>query len=320
MRESEIRPQDLFNKYLELSQKDGLQMDANLFVKRPCPGCDANDSCLQFTKYSFNYERCLNCGSLYCNPRPNDEQLGALYKNSESSQFWSKVFFPAVAEARKEKLFRPKAKEIREVFKSKVPDSAKIIDIGAGHGLLLDELKNEWPQASFFAIEPDLNSAEVLKKKGYQTFVKHAQDMNASDGKFDLAVSFEVIEHVGDLHKFLSSIADLIAQNGCALFTGLGYEGFDILSLQAESKSVSPPHHLNFLSMKGFEMALKRAGFTKTEIWTPGKLDVNITSQGSVIPEFFRVLEDRGQEAIKELQNFLTKWKLSSHVWAVGYK
>ncbi|EMG00135.1 hypothetical protein LEP1GSC123_0032 [Leptospira borgpetersenii str. 200701203] len=76
------------------------------------------------------------------------------------------------------------------------------------------------------------------------------------------------------------------------------------MTLQEKSNSVFPPHHLNFMSVCGFEIAFKNAGFSETEILTPGELDVDIVLNSGYETEFIRVLRNRGADAIFEFQSF----------------
>ena len=137
--------------------------------------------------------------------------------------------------------------------------------------------------------------------------------------RFDLVISSEVIEHVFSPEEFVRSLHQLTKPSGQVLLTGLGYEGFDILVLQEKSNSIFPPHHLNFLSIKGFEILFKRIDFKKVDIWTPGVLDVDIVMNSGVVPEFLKVL-GRRQGALQEFQSFLASQKLSSHVWCLAFR
>ncbi len=134
MKESDIRPQEVFDKYLLLSQKDGQGLDHEKFVNIECPVCPNRESKVHLKKNGFTYKQCLSCHTVFCSPRPSPEQLDYLYKESESSHFWSNVFFPAVANVRKEKIFQPKAKSISELLKDKRFNPETICDVGAGHG------------------------------------------------------------------------------------------------------------------------------------------------------------------------------------------
>ena len=58
--------------------------------------------------------------------------------------------------------------------------------------------------------------------------------------------------------------------------TTLNGLGFDIQQLWEQSKSISPPHHLNFYNTKSISLLLESSGFEIVEIATPGKLDWDI--------------------------------------------
>lgn len=320
MREDEIRPKAVLDSYLELSAMDGRALQSQLFVEVPCPACQTFSKHTQITKNSFDYKKCPQCQSLYCSPRPNKEQLDSLYFDSESSKFWSNVFFPTVAEARREKLIRPKAEKIAQILREKRISVSNICDVGAGHGIFLDELAKHLKQVEMFAIEPDEYSAGVCEKKGIKTLRETAENASSWANKFDFVLSFEVIEHVFDLKLFVESLFRIIKPGGYCLLTGLGYEGFDILSLQGKSKAVSPPHHLNFLSVAGFEKLFTSASFTNVDVWTPGELDVDIVFNSETDNEFIRAMKSRGPEAAHEFQLFLRKYKLSSHTWIMAQK
>ena len=60
------------------------------------------------------------------------------------------------------------------------------------------------------------------------------------------------------------------------IFTTLSGTGVDISVLWEHSKSVSPPHHLNFFNPKSIPILLNKIGFKNIDIQTPGKLDMDI--------------------------------------------
>ena len=140
--------------------------------------------------------------------------------------------------------------------------------------------------------------------------------------KADLVVCFEVIEHVHDPLLFVKVVRKMVAPGGIAIFTGLGVDGFDIQVLWENSKSIFPPHHINFISINGFHKLFKQAGFSEIEVITPGKLDVDIAfnNQEFLANEnrFIKTLLSRGEEALSEFQSFLARHQLSSHCWILA--
>jgi len=271
MKETDIRPRDLIDKYHQLSIEDANAMDTSIFLGIQCPGCLNKSKRIKFHKNRFKYIQCDCCGSLYCSPRPSDEQLNLFYINSKSAHYWATVFFPSVAEVRREKLFKPKAEKVKKLLSNNLIGTNPLIcDVGAGYGLFLEELRKVYPSAKFFAIEPSQALSRECSKRGFETLNTTLEKAKDWHEKFDFVISSEVIEHVFSPEDFVRSLFHLTKPGGKVLMTGLGYEGFDILTLQKASNSISPPHHINFLSILGFEKLFNRIGFKKVEIWTPG--------------------------------------------------
>lgn len=320
MKEADIRPKELLDTYLALSLKDAQLMDRTRFVSVACPACRSEKNVLKFIKNGFNYAQCTDCGSVFCSPRPDPETLLRFYEKGESSDYWARVFFPAVAEARREKLFRKKAEEIKKLLSEKgIGEQLSICDVGAGYGIFLEELARVFPRAHLAAIEPGEELASRCRDKGFETLQTYSEGAKDWENCFDLVLSSEVIEHVFSPERFVESLFRITKPGGFVLLTGLGYEGFDILVLQEKSKSIFPPHHINFLSLNGFKNLFDRTGFVHSEIWTPGMLDVDIVMNSGLAPEFLTVLAKR-PEALEDLQSLLRKHSLSSHIWVLASK
>lgn len=320
MKEDEIRPKEIFEEYLRLSLQDAQSFDQSSLVEIDCPACNSKSSLLHIQKNGFDYRRCGDCGSLFCSPRPSARQLDEFYENSKSSHYWATEFFPAVAEARREKLFRPKAEQVRRIMEESGHGIQSICDVGAGYGIFLDELKKVFPQAELAGVEPSPELSKQCQQRGIEVLTTTAEGAGAWENRFDLVISSEVIEHVYSASDFLQSLVQLAKPGGMVLMTGLGYEGFDILTLQEKSNSVFPPHHINFLSISGFEKLMAACQLRDIQIITPGKLDVDIVLKSDHKNEFLRVLAERGPETLAAFQDFLVKNRLSSHIWCMGIK
>lgn len=320
MKENEIRPKELHEKYLSLCIEDAKHLDRSLFETIDCPACRSKNYKNHLTKNEYIYVKCDECGTVFCNPRPSESTLENFYEKAESSKFWSTDFFPAVAEPRREKLFKPKAERIFNYFSDKDVIPQKICDVGSGYGIFLEELKKFYPTSSIFGIEPSPEMAEISSKKGIETLNATSEKSGQWKNQFDLVISSEVIEHVFSVREFILSIYNLVKPGGYCLLTGLGYDGFDILMLQERSNSIFPPHHLNFMSVEGFQTAFEDIGFVDVDVLTPGELDVDIVMNSGIENEFIKTLRKRGSETIKQFQVFLQKNKLSSHVWVIAKK
>ena len=327
MKEFEIRPADLFKEYLRLSAEDAVEyFDPSNRKSIPCPACGSTHFSHAFKKHGFDYVECAECDTLYLGPRPPLVEFERFYNDSPSSNYWANTFFPAVSETRRSNMFIPKVKHILSLCRDNMFFPNVVMDVGGGYGIFLEEWRKLHPNGHVCTIEPGKALASVCKTKGIEVLETIAEHADAWSEKADFLTCFEVIEHVYCPFVFVRSLYNLIKPGGYALVTGLGVEGYDIQLLWENSKRISPPHHINFISLPGFETLFKRAGFIDIKVMTPGKLDVDIVLNGLQenplleISRFERVLLARGKETLEDFQTFLSKHRLSSHYWILVRK
>ena len=325
MKEEEIRKRDVFNKYLKLVEEDVNNFfDYESFVEINCPACGHDDFIFGLEKIGFKYVSCKQCSTLFINPRPSFDVLKKFYSESLSTTFWVNEFFKPVAENRREKIFRPRAEYVRGLIKE--AQNLVIGDIGAGFGLFLEELRKILPENKYIAIEPSAEMAQICSKSGFDVKCMCLEDITVTEKSFDLLIAFELFEHLFDPVTFLQKIYSLLKPGGNLLLTTLNGQGFDILILWERSKSVAPPHHLNFFNPVSIKILLERIGFDVIEISTPGKLDWDIVegmikNEGADCGRFLSFLVENGNDKCKiELQDWISNNNLSSHMRILARK
>ena len=150
--------------------------------------------------------------------------------------------------------------------------------------------------------------------------------MKGHDDSADLVTCFEVLEHVHDTESFVRVLKSLARPGGYVFVSTLGIDGFDLQMLWQHSGQISPPHHINFLSVEGFESLFRRAGLVDISVSTPGQLDVDIVRNAvKRSPDLLNgqrflscLLADDDKAAA--FQTFLAEQRMSSHVWVIGRK
>ncbi|HJN26174.1 MAG TPA: class I SAM-dependent methyltransferase [Rhodospirillales bacterium] len=330
LREQNIRPADLLAEYLRLNTEDGqnLLSKAGKMQNRPCPGCGIDDATLDFVKNGFTLVRCNGCDSLYVNPVPPEEAMATFYRDSPSADYWANVFFPAVAEARREPIYKPRAARINRIVKDNDIVPKQIIDVGAGAGLFLEEFSRLNPEVRIRAVEPGAAHAAGLRDKGFDIFEGYSDAaILQSDWKAsaDVVTCFEVLEHVSDPVSLFSDLCGLVRPGGLIVVSGLSGSGFDIQVLGKQSKPVSPPHHLTFLSIAGTQVMIERCGLELLSITTPGELDVDIVRNAALEdaecvgdPAIRRLILEVDDEERQAFQEMLKNSCRSSHMWIVS--
>lgn len=324
MKEEDIRKRKVFNRYLELVKEDAKTIFKNRdsFTKIDCPACFGKDFNFAFKKEDFSYWLCNRCGTLFANPRPTLKQFEEFYTKSRSSEFWVEEFFKPVSEIRREKIFKPRAERIKSVIESKKKKNFKIADIGAGFGLFLEELKKIMPGIETVAIEPSLEMAKICRNKGLDTIQSLVEEIRDKE-LFDMLVSFELVEHLYNPKEFFTVAYNLLKKDGLFYFTTQNGEGFDIQVLWDKSKTIFPPHHINFFNPHSISLLAESAGFDVIEITTPGNLDWDIVegiykNEGVDIERFWRLISTKANERAKiGLQKWIRDNGFSSHMAAL---
>ena len=59
-----------------------------------------------------------------------------------------------MAEARRDKIFRPRVERLATLCEAKGNQVKRLIDVGAGYGILLDEWRMRSPTTRLLAVEP----------------------------------------------------------------------------------------------------------------------------------------------------------------------
>ncbi|MCF8031904.1 MAG: class I SAM-dependent methyltransferase [Desulfarculaceae bacterium] len=323
MKEQDIRPADIFARYLELAKQDAHDFfqEQGRFVAVACPVCAEDRPRDAFVKDGFSYVVCQACGSLYNTPRPPLDMIGRYYEQAPSVKYWATDFYKATEAARRESMFAPRAAHLAGLARDYGMEGGSLLDLGSGFGILLEEVAKTGAFAQVRGVDCSPDLAAVCRDKGFEVIGKNVEDLTPADGPVDLAVSFEVLEHLFDPAVFLRGAGQVLRPGGLLLLTTLTSDGFDLRLLGPHAKAVQPPYHINFPSRAGLERLLARSGFKLLELTTPGRLDVDIVrntlAENPAIeldPLWADLVGSEDEKLRAGLQEFLAQNRLSSHL------
>jgi SAM-dependent methyltransferase len=317
LKEEEIRPQNVFDEYLKLAKIDSATFFNDVsYYDIQCPACDS-DGEHAFIKSGFNYSSCPNCNTLYVSPRPENSAFKCYYTEAPSAEYWATTFYKVTADARREKLWKPKAKMIHNII-NKYAEGAVAIDVGGGYGIFAEEME-QLSGVTVIVVEPSPYLAESCREREIPVIEKFLEDVSKSelpDGT-KAFVSFELFEHLHSPALFLDQIVELMNSGDIFVFTTLSGLGIDIQGLWEDSKSVSPPHHLNFFNPFSIKILLSKIGLNCLEVTTPGKLDIDIlsNSQDLIKDRFLKTFVTYATNDEKDSwQEMISKTGWSSHM------
>ena len=324
MKEEDIRPAIIFDEYLRLARQDTDTYFSEAAKQDvACPAC-GEKGVHAFVKSNFTYEICPICHSLFVNPRPVAEAFTKYYIESPSTRYWASTFYKETADARREKLWKPKARMIQDTLARYCANDHTLIDIGGGFGLFAEEMRDINNQTPV-VIEPSPHLANVCREKALPVIQKFLEQVELADlpSGPKAFVSFELFEHLHDPWNFMTDLKQLMASGDLFIFTTLSSCGVDIQAHWENSKSVTPPHHLNFLNPRAVAILLARLGLETLEVTTPGLLDIDIldNNQATIKDRFWKTFVATASDTEKvQWQQIIAASGWSSHMMAVCRK
>ena len=320
MIEGEVKPHDLVAEYRRLLDEDVRERLVEGLVHCCCPGCRAEDAGEAFIRSSLQYLHCNICSSLYVSPRPGEEALASFYRDARSVVFWQEKILPTTREARREKIYRPRAQWLMDVVDEYRPLTERCVVVGYHNELLVEELLNQVEEP--FAIVVTNPSADIEFAEAQLPGVT-VQPMAISRigdlGQVDLLLAFDILDRCADPEALFRAADEVLEPGGLLLATTTLGSGFDVQLLWDMAGDIQPPERLNLLSVEGLTQLCLRHGFEILEFSTPGMFDVEIVCQTIAEqpegdwPRFMRYLAERGDsEALGALQEYLQRFRLSS--------
>ncbi|MFH1905618.1 MAG: class I SAM-dependent methyltransferase [bacterium] len=233
------------------------------FKKINCPICnknyskrlfETNDFRLHTTFQEFNLCLCKNCGFVYVNPQPNEDELGKFYPESYYNptplilEFFYKPFANMITK-----------KMIGDI--KKVKRNGKLLDVGCGSGFFLKELlKYGYDAYGIDSYEGilDIISPELCLRVKNNSFL----DIKFPDESFDIVIIKQVLEHLLNPNDVIKEIHRILKEDGIVY---VEVPNFNCAEAQLFGKfwyNLEVPRHLYQFTKKTFRAIFEKNGFS----------------------------------------------------------
>jgi len=323
---NDIRPDELMagQQSAMHADIDWLRARRDEFVAVACPACGGVKNEPLYEKFGLEHCRCPACATQFVCPRPDQDTLAAFYAQSANYAYWAKHVFPASKEARRERLFKPRAALASQLARDAGLRNPVLIEVGAAYGLFCDEAARTGAFSRVIGIEPTPDLAQICRGMGIE-IIEAPYERAAPDAKADLVAAFEVIEHLFDPGAFLRWCHAMLNPGGVLFLTCPNIAGFETTLLGQASGSVDH-EHLNLFTPESLTGLAEKCGFASVLIETPGELDVDLVKRAleegtldaaKLDPVLHRLLRDADDEA---LQSAIKSAGMSSHMRIVARK
>lgn len=319
----DIHDQDLEAVVERLTLEDvrRLQSCRDEFVELPCAACHSTDLTFEFEAHGFEYKRCASCGLLMLSPAPDAARQLWYIQNSEALRFW-REHMPQRVRGSRSKMYEERAAYVASFIERAGIEVQHVLEIGAGNGEFAEALLRSPAVAikRMVLIEPQPLELSLPQVEVVSIPIEQWR----SDEQFEVAVSWEVLEHVLDPDPMLGAVVRRLVRGGLLVLSTPNERSLETGLLQGRSSNLLYDH-VRLYNPTSIRRLLERFGFEIVAVSTPGQLDVEILHRHYVAghmnltndPALQFLLED-GYRHRAEFQQFLCGRNLSSHMRCVA--
>lgn len=202
------------------------------------------DDCAPFDKLRISWNDELQLA--VATPLPTPEELAEFY-GTRYRRVMGKAH--SFASYLKSPNYRAQVRSQSEWISPKLGDNANLLDVGAGFGLLLWQVKQDRPDCCLTALEPDPDARQHL-----QNLATVATDFNSfwdgtafPNGSFDAIILSHVLEHLSDPIAAMRVLRDYVKPGGHILIE-VPYDPLEVLE---DPRRTTDLPHLWFFSEPG---------------------------------------------------------------------
>lgn len=243
-----------------------------------------------FVQGEYNFYRCPNCGFVWLNPRPIQEDISECYKNYYTHQFiqsegqnsfqqlrqrirllilHARYRVPLGSCAKSAFLLgwllskipslRHRAAYIEGVFPPWTGEG-RLLDIGCGNGFFLSFMKKVGWQVCGVEIDPE-SSRIAREANKVPVFAGTLDKADFPDESFDAITMNHVIEHIANPFDLLSESYRVLACGGYLCVTTPNMQSLGHYIFRKYWLPLDPPRHLYLWNCANLSEVVRKAGF-----------------------------------------------------------
>jgi 2-polyprenyl-3-methyl-5-hydroxy-6-metoxy-1,4-benzoquinol methylase len=195
----------------------------------------------------FSIVKCQQCSMIYVNPTLDNITMDQLYSSGDLP---SEIGFEASRQI--------EYKRIIERIK-KIKPKGYILEVGSGHGHILNIAKNDGYQV--MGLEINKKACDYSKNIGLDVINSPIETADLKDEHFDIAILFHLLEHVADPYSIIIHAFKTLKKDGILVISAPNVDCIGRMLKGKQWIGWHPVEHIQYFSFKTLRILLKKAGF-----------------------------------------------------------
>lgn len=227
-----------------------------------CNICGSEETVPVTVQSDYRVVRCVRCGLVYVNPRPDNESLKGIYdsyhqRNGKDESDWKEIM-------------ALNFKSVSSMLTRMYPSGGRLLDIGCGYGYFIETMERCGWHAE--GIDPSSTTVAFAGQNGLKVTETTIDEASFPDGSFNAVTMFYVLEHLTDPLAALKKVERMLVPGGVAVIrvphtTPL----VRVLSIFGIKNNLyDPPFHLYDFSAASLRRIIKNSGFETVTV-RPGE-------------------------------------------------
>lgn len=256
-----------------------------------CNFCNKDDTKLFLSKkeklglsdHDFRVVQCQNCGLIYINPRPSEDEIAKFYPDTYSwkETLTAKSKFTKIIR-RLEKIYRYhllryETSKLVNVAKKK---AGKLLDVGCGAGDRLDIFRRLG--FDVHGVETSPSAEYAIKHLGLNVKQGNLFKAHYPDSFFDIITLYNVLEHIHNPQKVIAELNRIMKKDGIVVIQVPNINCIQFKLFKKRWAALDVPRDLYYFNIPLLERILAKENLTITHIdhfnnwWHPPTLVITL--------------------------------------------
>lgn len=197
----------------------------------------------------FNIVKCKDCGLVFLNPRPDDEELNKYYSPEYFSEVAEPGFFKRCFALDKVRLIK------------NLKSRGRLLDVGCGRGEFLQQMEDYgW---EVWGVDTSAVACKYTQERlrNGKIFNQDLLTSNLPEAYFDIVTFWHSLEHLKDPFSSLTEARRILKEDGILVIACPNFSSFSSKFFKRRWYALDTPFHLYQFSPLTLQKLLKRAGF-----------------------------------------------------------